>query len=65
MRHAIDPHKDIGLEPAPIQGKSFYFNNPSSKIDEYIINREPIEIYIEIKNDKKSFSKNDIEFRLF
>ena len=33
VRHAIDPHKDIGLESAPIQNKSFYFNKPSSKVE--------------------------------
>ena len=65
MQHAIDPHKHIGIQPAPAQRKSFYFTKPSSNSLDYIQKADPIEIFIEIKYERKVFGKNDIEFKLY
>ena len=65
LKHSIDPHKDIAMQPAPAQKKSLFFKEPSSDLQSYITNGQPIEIYIEVKSEQKVFGKNDIEYKLY
>jgi hypothetical protein len=65
IRHGVDPHKDLGLEPSPAQRKSIYFKRHPEGCHNCLADGVPVDIFIEVESEQKKFGKKDIEYKLY